>query len=284
VRKISLKAPLLCMILVTAACGKGPSRNLRSNAFPITDFPLYVTLGSSGVVRKYALDGTYTVFASGLDNPAGITTDVNRNIYVVEQGTSNRLLKFKEDGTRTVFATGLLNPGAVACDGFGQPYVTQGGGNNIVRASDLRVLKTFTVFPSAMAFGVNDLLISAINPLVGTDEIYWGTSSSAPTTSLSSPEAIAVDMSGRVYVTDKQSADPNVTDGRVFRYRQDGPYNAEVVATGFHQPTSIAIDSSENIFITETAAGQIVLAFHSGALSIWASGLSDPQYLSFTRY
>jgi len=275
----------LLMVLQTqiSSCGKAPNSILRQGQLPITDFPLYVTLGgSSGTVRKYERDGSFTVFASDLNNPLGIATDRYRNIWVVENG-SNSLIKFKENGERAATYTGFSNPFVVAVDSFDQAFVTQDGNLDVVRAADKAVFRTFTTLPSALAFGVSDIMLIG---LLDANEAYWGSGSSAPKTTVNRPTNIAVDMSGRVYVADQGSNDPNVADGRVLRYHQTGPYGGEIVADQITSPTGIAIDAAENIFVVENSGGvgRIVLAYHDASLYIWVTGLTDPQYLSFTRY
>lgn len=272
-------ASLVSLSAALEGCGiRSPSSLLRQGQLPLNGFPLYATVGD-GSIRKYAADGTYTVFATGLNNPRGIATDRFRNVYVVEQG-ANRLLKYKQDGSSTVFKDGLSTPFIVALDSFDEPYVTQDATKDIVRARDGRVLKAYSNPPTALAFGVNDI------PLVGIQAeniMYWGATANAPSLVVNQPANIVVDSTGRVYVTDVPNSGPN--SDQIIRLGQQGPTNPTLVGGGLAGPQGIAIDAEENVFMALSADSVIVVAFQgSTEIRYFDSVLADFQYLAFTRY
>lgn len=257
-------------------CGRGPSPLLRSGIAPIYDFPLYVSSGDgTGTVWKFEEDGSKTAFVSGLNDPRGVATDKFNNLYVVETGAS-QLLKFNmSTKEKTIVATGLSIPSVVAVDSFGDAYVTQEGLNNIVRASDGHVLKSYSGRATALAFGVNDLLLVG---LYDDNMVFWGAEGSAPSASVVQPVMIATDGNGRVFVAEGKDS-----GAKVYRFHQRTPDAPVTVADGLNGATGIAVDSVGNIYISEPGASRIILVTYDQELYSWAT-LSAPQYLTFTQY
>src|SRR3954467_11007988 len=65
---------------------------------------------SSGIVYRFAPNGSKTIFASGLNGPEGLAQDAAGNVFVSETGTGI-IHKYTPDGaSRTPFATGLNGP------------------------------------------------------------------------------------------------------------------------------------------------------------------------------
>src|SRR3954464_8875157 len=71
---------------------------------------------SSGIVYRFAPNGSKTVFASGLNGPEGLAQDAAGNVFVAETGTGI-IYKYTPDGTsRAPFATGLNGPANLVFD------------------------------------------------------------------------------------------------------------------------------------------------------------------------
>jgi hypothetical protein len=268
---------LSIIMFMMAACGREPSRLLRQGQLPIFDFPLYLSEGAAGRVWQIDRDRNMTLLAEGLNDPRGLATDRFQNVYVAEFG-SGRILKFPGGGANyEVVAENLIEPGVVAVDGFGEVYVAQSETNAIRRLSDGRDFGNYTVAPSALGFGVDDI------PLVGVyddNTLSWGWNvDGAKIADVTRPVNVSIDGTGRVY-----GASGGVTDGRVIRYHQRSADGAHVVAEGLAGPLGIAVDLVGNIFIAEQGAGRVILVNYEGRAFSWLTGVEDPQYLAFTQY
>lgn len=264
---------MAAVVFAFAGCGgKAPSSLLRVGQAPYLDFPMYVT-GGPGKVWKYQSDGSRTVLVDGLNDPKGITTDKYNNLYVVEQGLG-RVLKVNTDtGAYEVLISGLLTPSVVAVDSVGELYVTQEGANNIIRVRDGSVKATYPSRPSALSFGVNDIMLVG---LYDQNRVYWGTTASV---SVPQPVNIGTDSTGRVYV-----AEGLTTGAKLHRFNQRDPSGDTVVVDSLSGVGGFVIDPVGNAYITEAGASRILVATQSGQLLVWASGVTAPEYMTLTKY
>ena len=90
---------------------------------------LYVGEFFNGDVIKIATNGTASVFATGLSEPAGLAFDAAGNLYVAN-GNTNIITKITSaGGTGTVFYKGALlnDPRGLTVDGSGNLYVANEG-------------------------------------------------------------------------------------------------------------------------------------------------------------
>ncbi|HYX36933.1 MAG TPA: hypothetical protein VE954_27820 [Oligoflexus sp.] len=268
---------LSLIVLMSAACGREPSRLLRQGQLPIFDFPLYLTEGAAGRVWKIDRERNMTLLAEGLNDPRGVASDRFQNLYVAEFG-SGRVLKFPGgDSNYEVVSENLVEPSVVAVDGFGEVYVSQSETNAVRRLSDNQDFGSYAAAPSALGFGVDDI------PLVGVyddNSLSWGwNGEGAQKADMTHPVNVSIDGTGRVY-----GAAGGITDGQVIRYHQRSAEGAFVVAEGLAGPLGIAVDLVGNIFIAEQGAGRIILVNYEGRAFSWLTGVEDPQYLAFTQY
>lgn len=252
--------------------GKAPSTLLRQGQAPYLDFPLYVT-GGPGKVWKFDKDGVRTTLIDNLNDPKGITTDRYNNLYVVEQGLGRVLKVDATTGSYQVVISGLLTPSVVAVDSVGEAYVTQEGSNNILRIRDGTIKASYSSRPSALSFGVNDVMLVG---LFDANLLWWGTQAS---TTVNQPVNIGTDSTGRVYVAEGLSS-----GAKIYRYHQRDPSGMTVVADSLSGVSGFVVDPVGNIYISEAGASRILLSTQSGNLLIWASGVTAPEYMTFTQY
>lgn len=267
---------LIILLFGFFSCGKHPSDLLRVGQAPLYNFPLYAT-SANGTLYKFNKDGTSESFVTGLNDPRGLAIDKYQNIYVAEYGNS-RVIKINID-TRAVtpIATGLQEPTAVAVDSFGDVYVTQEAptARNIIRIKDLKVINSYSASPSAISFGVNDILLVG---LYDSAQVLWGGLSSSPSDNIPEPVMITTDANGRVYV-----AEGTATNAKVWRYHQSAPSGKTAVADNLSGATGIAVDPVGNVYIAEPGASRIALATYGGQFFFWAT-IPQPQQLAFTPY
>jgi hypothetical protein len=268
-------AAAAALLLVAASCGRSPSRLLRLGLPPVYDYPLYLTEGAPGKVWKFDRERNKTLLVSGLNDPRGIATDRSNHLYVVEQGAGRLLQVDVSSGATSVVRDGLSVPTVVAVDSWGEVFVAQDGAKNILRASDGAVRASYEQRPSALAFGVNNLI------LVGTfddNKVYWGegTSTSA---AVSEPANLSTDANGRVFV-----AEGSTTGARILRFHQQGPTGETVVADNLSGVAGMAVDPVGNVYAVEQGASRVIVVTHDGKLLLWTSDVVDPQYIALTQY
>ena len=258
------------------SCGRRPADLLRTGQAPIYDFPLYISSGDgTGSILKFERDGSRSVFVTGLNDPRGIAIDRYKNLYVVEYG-AQKLTKINlESKIMTLVADQLQTPSVVAIDSFGEVYVNQEGAKNIIRARDKFVVQTYTARPTALAFGVNDIMLVG---LYDSNTVIWGKDLSSPSDTVQEPVMIATDGTGRTYV-----AEGTATNARVYRYHQTGASGKVTVADTLIGATGIAVDAVGNIYIAEPGASRISLVTYKNEFFYWANVIA-PQYLAFTQY
>jgi tripartite motif-containing protein 71 len=161
-------------------------------------------------------------------NPRGVALDPSGNVYVVDSG-NQRVEKFDASGN-FILKWGLSgsNPTGIAIDSLGNVYVTDSG------------LGTVTKFDST-----------------GTQLAFWsgiGSGSGQFTNGLAGGIAVS---GAHVYVVDVGGNRVNIFNTSLapeFAFGS-GPGNGN---TQFNGPLGIAVDSSSNVFITDTLNNRVV--------------------------
>ena len=143
-----------------------------------------------------------SVFASGLNQPSGISIDSSNNIYVVDKN-NGLVRKITPDNVMTTIISGLYSPRGVCVDSNGNVIVSDSG-NNAVRkiSSDGTIVSIGSGFYSPTCVAV-DLLsnniyvcesstIKRVTPLGVISTIASGIS----------PMGICVDANGNIFIAD----------------------------------------------------------------------------------
>jgi sugar lactone lactonase YvrE len=211
-----------------------------------------VGLGSSLAVSPSA----ETAVGTGLITPTQLATDASGNVYVADSGQGKVLQYPKGSATPISVGSGLTAPTGVAVDGSGNVFIADSG--NIVEV------------PYAQG-GLN---------VAGQTTIKTGMGSSLD---------LAVDGLDNIY-----AADPD--NGRVLHIINPGLANgtfsqSETSIIGFTKPTTVAVDSTGNLFVidgsklievaidgtqstltTELSAANALAVDASGSVYVSASG------------
>ena len=211
---------------------------------------LFVTNAVSSTVAVFPLSADGDVGPIGaigdlfdLNFPEGVAVDSSGNIYVANtQDSSIIVYSVLPNGAVTPIAairgvkTKLKSPHGIALDSSGNVYVTNDAGRVTVYPPLGSSIGTLNEAPSATIAGAK--------------------------TKLDSPQGIALDSSGNIYVTNIAGGSSNT--GTVTIYSPQGsktgtldePPIATIAGadTGLYNPLGIALDSSGNIYVANCAS------------------------------
>jgi RHS repeat-associated protein len=199
-----------------------------------------------------------------LSTPGGVARDSEGNIWVADN-FNNRIEEFSSAGTyiRQITAPGceneglLRHPSGLAIDKSGIVWALSVSQNCVVGFTStgtyVRTLKGGSLLKSAEGIAYSNYnnrlyvantgsgQIIELNPETNTWFELIGKSGTG-NGEFSSPEAIAVDASGNLYVGDK---------GRVQKLSATGAYISQFGSGHLNSPRGIALDSKGNILVTD---------------------------------
>ena len=223
---------------------------------------------ADGAVTTVAGDGTPGFTGDGglatdaeLDSPSGVTIDAGGNIFIADTD-NNRIRRVDAfsgiittvagSGTGTKgTSTGvtLSAPYAVAFDAAGDMYIPDSGNNMIRKAANIGGIIT----PASLITTV----AGSGEPVSGTACI---TASTPLTTPLNTPEGIAVDPAGNLYIADSKGACVLKTTGSggIFSLAAGGNFTMTPLSsagapgqTMVNWPRGILVDRMGNVFFAD---------------------------------
>jgi sugar lactone lactonase YvrE len=246
---------------------------------------IYVADAGNGVIRKLAPSGTATILAGRLGqagsadgkgaaatffSPFGVALDQAGNAYVADGG-NHTIRKIGRLGETTTLAGAaeasgsangagsaarFLGPAGVALDAEGNAYVADAG-NHLIRK----------ISPGGEA-----------STLAGSEGESGSADGQGANARFSSPDGVAVDSLGNVYVAD---ADNNAI-------RKIAPSGATTTIAGragmsehvdgkgqealFSHPTGLAVDAKGNIYVADSGNNAIRKIAPDGVVSTLAGG------------
>jgi sugar lactone lactonase YvrE len=207
-------------------------------------------------ILPYGLVTTISNGASEFNVPTGIAVDNSGNVYVSDLGTSV-IYKLMPDGTPAVFAGSRYQSGSSDGQGsaarflFPAGMATDSSGNIYVADTDNCTIRKIT--PAGV--------VSTIAGSPGVAGSFDGTGSSA---TFRGPTGVALDQSGNVYVADTGNATvrkiaPNgVVSTIAGRPMVSGATDGAGAQALFSGPRGIAVDSTGNIYVTDTNSNNTV--------------------------
>ena len=256
--------------------------------------------------ERYAGDGDYATKAI-LSEPAGIALDTQGNVFVSE-GTAHRIRKIDSVGVITTYASGLDSPGMMTADQSGNIYFIDsnilwrgapdgtltkvaGGGQGAAAAqlTDGPALKAALSFPQGLTVDLagniyiadtgNNIIRKVtkdglIQTVAGTGAFgFAGDGGQATAARFISPEGLAFDAAGNLYVADhfnfrvrRISPDGIITtvagNGRQ-SVLDNGSPNAQgdggpATLAQLFGPERITVDTSGSILIGEHGNGNYI--------------------------
>lgn len=285
----------------------GPVNNVQATAAPLAGPAqiaydaagnLYIADLNDSIIRKIDLAGIVTTVAGTgeqgfagdgglatsalLDSPAGVAVDTAGNIYIAD--THNQRVRKVSGGTITTIAgtgvTGfsgdggpaasaqLSNPTALALDSSGNLYIADTDNHRIRRISG-----------------------TTITTVAGNGEqAFSGDGAAATAAGIDSPNGVAVDAWGRIYIGDTHNQRVRVVDasGMISTLAGNGSkaYGGDGgVATGasLARPRGLSVDAQGNIYLADSDNHRIRLIANSGSIttvagngSQWFAGDGNP--------
>jgi len=232
---------------------------------------LYIASGS-GRIRKVAINGTITTVAgngvygfsgdggqataASLSWPHGITVDTTGNLYIADIGTYH---------VRKVAIDGIIS--TIAGNGF-QSFGGDGGaataaflssaeGIALDASGNLYIADTYNYRIRKMA---TDGTITTVGG--GNFPGFSGDGGPATAAALSFPSAIAVHVSGDLYITVNNRIRKVTTDGTITTIAGNGTPgfggdNGPATGATLAYPSGIAVDGSGNLYIADSANNRI---------------------------
>jgi hypothetical protein len=231
------------------------AQNPENNVLPLfglvaPNAPFEPTLASQPDGFEIALN--YAPAAAELDGPAALAFDASGNLFVANSGNST-VAEFPASGmyrdASVLAAAGVTldQPSAMAFDSSGNLFVANASGNSVSEFQAPDFTTGVQIAPTPAGFA--------------------------------SPSALALDSSNNLFVANLDGGTD--TAGSVTELTESSGYSTGAVfdntsdsGAGFNNPTSLALDSSQNVFVTN-AAGNSVTELTSTSSYLSASNFNN---------
>ena len=218
---------------------------------------------SDGQISKVDKEGSVTVFATGMDDPKGITA-IGEKLYVADK---NRVLEVNKDGTWQVYGAQMAFPGTpvflndIVADKLGNLYVSDSGdlksGGQIYKiAKGGAPISVVVDSKNPDILAPNGLLFEGRNNLLSVDFesgiLYRVNVATGKTTKLASGfgggDGMVKTSSGKVMISDWKT-------GKVYRLAAG---KAHVIKEGYQAAADIALTNDEKyLMVPDMKAGEL---------------------------
>jgi len=239
---------------------------------------LFIGEPIGGKVVRITPTGEESTLPETFEEPAGLAFDAEGNLYVADEDT-NTITKITPQGATSV--QGLsFTPISLIVDAQGDLLV---GSLNPGQASQVfKITPGGTVSPFAtlagLSYGVAAMALAANGNLYvggflgGLYRVTPHGAVSAVPTVLSTPDAVACDSQGNLYVADR-------VDGTVSKVTPQG--TVSLFASGLGHPVALAFDAHGTLYVASNSDGTVRRITPQGTVSIVAGGLVTPSALAF---
>jgi ABC-type amino acid transport substrate-binding protein len=194
---------------------------------------------------------TISTYQAGLNQPGGVVADPARGVvYIADSGNDQLRVVASDGSSRTItgkeFGLPLKHPTGLAIDRVGRLYIADTGNH--------RVLQFNAYYLSVVA---------------GTGQAgFSGDDGAAAVAQLDSPEAVAVDTNGNIYIADTGNNRIRVVDGRTGQITtaagggETDPFTGDYLGLyrltiRLHQPAGVALNAAGDLFVADTGAHAI---------------------------
>lgn len=242
---------------------------------------LYVADTSNNVIRQVTASGSVSTFvgaSAGLNQPYGVAYDRLNNVLYVSDTLNHVIRKVTMQGVATTFAgtwkthgsyNGLAtsstfyNPTGIAVDGAGNVYVADTSNDEIRLISNGMVSKVAGT-PNYVGVKYRD--------------------GSASVALFNSPEGIAVDSSGTIYVADTYNHRIRlISSGMVSTFAGSGAAGPLLdgigTAANLNLPIGLSIDGANNLYVADSAnhAIRLITTAQQAVSTLGGNGISGSR-------
>jgi len=214
------------------------AQNPENNVMPLFDLvvpnaPFEPTLAAQPDGFEIALN--YAPTAAEMDGPAALAFDASGNLFVANSGNStvaefSASDMYRDASVLSASGVTLDQPVSMAFDTSGNLFVANAAGNSVSEFQQPGFTTGVQIAPTPAGFA--------------------------------SPSALALDSSNNLFVANVDGGSD--TDGSVTELTEGSGYttasvfdNSSDSGASFDNPTSIALDSSQNVFVTNAAGNSV---------------------------
>jgi len=244
-----------------------------------------------GVVTTFAGNGS-SGYADGsgtgamFNNPAGIAIDKSNNLFISD--TYNNMIRGVSSGAAVTTIAGngvnglidavgtaaeFYSPQGVVADASGNLYVADQGNNVIRKIATDGTVSTFAGMAGIPGYRNGEANVSYLKNSADSLCLFR------------SPQGLAMDASGNLFVADRgnQVIRKITPAGRVTTIAGAGThgyYNATDEAAYFYNPTSLCVDASGNVYVTDSGNSAIRKITTGGVVTTIAGGPNQTGLLN----
>ncbi|MEX6689306.1 FG-GAP-like repeat-containing protein [Danxiaibacter flavus] len=244
---------------------------------------IYVANSANDTIKKIAVpDYQVTSIVGNFSGVSGITVDAAGNIFVADNGNTIKKI-LKANGTTTELGSGFSMAADVAVDFSGNVYICDEGNNAVkVIAGEGNSVSSYAISPAlprGLTLNPKTGKISGIPAIISPATKYTVTGTNP---------AGSVMTTLVIKVFQYAPADFTYSTPDVFIKNQPvqflspefvSPNTVTTIATGFNNPSGIALDDSENIYIADTYNNRIQKIAGGTVINI-TSGFNAPTAIA----
>jgi len=236
---------------------------------------LFVSDDVANSIYEITPGGIRTTFASGLNQPWGLTFNASGNLFEADTLSGN-IYEYTPGGVRSTFASGLNNPSGVAFDNVGNLFVANYGDGTVTKITPGGIQSTFASgfgLATSLAFdSAGDLFVTA----TGSGGIFKITPGGSVSTFAAGfyGAGLAFSGAGTLFA----GGDQSYPDGFIAEFTPTGVQST--LTAGLSNPVALAFDSAGNLFVGNQVGGAITQITPGGTKSTFAT-VQQVQGLTF---
>jgi sugar lactone lactonase YvrE len=277
--RVTLSLGALALAALLAACnggskgGGGPVPTTGPSSSPGKNTVVYVANSTINTVTGYVSQQTTPAIkiSTGVSSPFALAVDGSGNLFVDNcqpciPGTgSTSTITVYAQGSMTpsyTISAGLSKPAALAVASNGTLYVANEQSSTVTAyakaSTDVAMtISSSVATPVALAVdGSGNIYVANGALYPGNVTVYSPTGSLIRTLPAGGVQSVAVDSTGRVYISNCNVTCGNGTNpDSIIVYSPNSTTVAYNVVTGISFPTFMALDSSNNLYVANNALG-----------------------------